>query len=123
MRKGKGIKLGDMVIILILVVASFVPFYFLLAPKKENNSIIAIIKVNNQEVKRLPLDHDIVWKYHKGSELNVVKVKNHKIRMIDANCPDQVCVKEGWKSKSEETIVCLPHKFLIELKNQNENNK
>lgn len=123
MKKRRRVKLGDLIIILILVAVSFVPFYFLLSPKRESNNIIAIIKVNNHQVKKLPLNRDVVWKYQNGNKLNVVQVKNHKIRMIDANCKDQICVKDGWKSKSEDTIVCLPHKFLVELKVENENDE
>ncbi len=120
MKASKRVKLGDAVVILILIMISFVPCYFLLSPKRESSNIIAIIKVNNHEVKRLPLSEDVVWKYQKDNKLNVIQVKNQRIRMIDANCQDQVCVKEGWKSKSEDTIVCLPHRFLVELRVENE---
>lgn len=123
MKKSKRVKLGDLIIILILLVISIIPFYFLLSPMRESNNIIAVIKVDNKQVKKLSLNHDIVWKYQHGNKLNVVNVKNHKIRMIDANCKDQICVKDGWKSKIGDTIVCLPHKFLVELKVENENNE
>ena len=123
MKKSKRVKLGDLIIILILLVISIIPFYFLLSPMRESNNIMAVIKVDNKQVKKLSLNHDIVWKYQHGNKLNVVKVKNHKIRMIDANCKDQICVKDGWKSKIGDTIVCLPHKFLVELKVENENNE
>ncbi len=123
MKKSKRVKLGDLIIILILLVISIIPFYFLLSPMRESNNIIAVIKVDNKQVKKLSLNHDIVWKYQHGNKLNVVKVKNHKIRMIDANCKDQICVKDGWKSKIGDTIICLPHKFLVELKVENENNE
>lgn len=123
MKKSKRVKLGDLIIILILLVISIIPFYFLLSPMRESNNIIAVIKVDNKQVKKLSLNHDIVWKYRHGNKLNVVKVKNHKIRMIDANCKDQICVKDGWKSKIGDTIICLPHKFLVELKVENENNE
>ena len=123
MKKSKRVKLGDLIIILILLVISIIPFYFLLSPMRESNNIIAVIKVDNKQVKKLSLNHDIVWKYQHGNKLNVVKVKNHKIRMIDANCKDQICVKDGWKSKIGDTIICLPHQFLVELKVENENNE
>ncbi|WP_294835391.1 NusG domain II-containing protein [uncultured Lactobacillus sp.] len=88
--------------------------------EKADNQIIGIVKINNREVKKLPLNKDQKWRYQKNGKINIVQIKNHKIRVIDANCKDQVCVKEGWKSESGDTIVCLPHKFLIELKNKNQ---
>ena len=116
----KKLKLGDFLIIVILLIISFTPFYMLHNQEKADDQIIGIVKINNREVKRLPLDKDQKWRYQKNGKINIVQIKSHKIRVIDANCKDQVCVKEGWKSKSGDTIVCLPHKFLIELKNKNQ---
>lgn len=116
----KKLKLGDFLIIIVLLIISFTPFYMLHNQEKADNQIIGIVKINNHEVKKLPLNKDQKWRYQKNGKINIVQIKNHKIRVIDANCKDQVCVKEGWKSESGDTIVCLPHKFLIELKNKNQ---
>ena len=116
----KKLKLGDFLIIVVLLIISFTPFYMLHNQEKADDQIIGIVKINNREVKRLSLDKDQKWRYQKNGKINIVQIKNHKIRVIDANCKDQVCVKEGWKSESGDTIVCLPHKFLIELKNKNQ---
>ncbi len=116
----KKLKLGDFLIIVILLIISFTPFYMLHNQEKTDDQIIGIVKINNREVKKLPLNKDQKWRYKKNGKINIVQVKNHRIRVIDANCKDQVCVKEGWKSESGDTIVCLPHKFLIELKNKNQ---
>ena len=35
--------------------------------------------------------------------------------MIDADCPDQLCVKQKKISLKNETIVCLPNKVVIEI--------
>ncbi|AWN32865.1 NusG domain II-containing protein [Lactobacillus helsingborgensis] len=116
----KRLKPGDFLIVVILLIISFTPFFMVHNSKKEGNQVIAIVKVNNRQVKKLSLDHDQKWQYQRDGKINILQVKNHKIRAIDANCKDQVCVKEGWKSKSGDTIVCLPHKFLVELKNENQ---
>lgn len=116
----KKLKLGDFLIIIVLLIISFTPFYMLHNQEKADNQIIGIVKINNREVKKLPLNKDQKWRYQKNGKINIVQIKKHKIRVIDANCKDQVCVKEGWKSESGDTIVCLPHKFLIELKNKNQ---
>lgn len=113
-------KLGDFLIALVLLAASFVPFYMLHDRQKKEDQLLGIVKVDNHQVKKLPLAKDQKWRYQKNGKINIVQVKNHKIRVIDANCKDQVCVKEGWKSKSGDTIVCLPHKFLIEIKNESQ---
>ena len=47
---------------------------------------------------------------------NVIAVKNGAIRVIEADCPDQICVKCGWLAGGLTPIVCLPHGLVIELR-------
>ena len=37
------------------------------------------------------------------------------IRVSFADCPDQICVDQGWLSGGRIPIVCLPHRLVIEL--------
>lgn len=44
---------------------------------------------------------------------NTVTVENHRIRVSEADCPDQTCVKTGFLGGARP-IICLPHKLVIE---------
>lgn len=44
---------------------------------------------------------------------NIVSVEDHRIRVSEADCPDQTCVKSGFLSAARP-IICLPHKLVIE---------
>lgn len=46
---------------------------------------------------------------------NVFVIENGKVKMKEADCPDQICVKHKAISKNKETIVCLPNKVIIEV--------
>ncbi len=49
---------------------------------------------------------------------NTVEIKNGKVRMKFADCPDKRCVKQGFTKSMP--IICLPNKVSIEIKdNQN----
>lgn len=52
---------------------------------------------------------------------NTVEIKNGEVNMTYADCPDQYCVKHNPINNSSETIVCLPHKLVVELTKKNEN--
>ena len=39
---------------------------------------------------------------------NILEIKDGRIRMIDADCPDRLCIHEAAASRTGETIVCLP---------------
>ena len=43
---------------------------------------------------------------------NVVTVKNGKVAVTEATCPDQYCVRQGFCSGGR-SIVCLPNKLVI----------
>ncbi len=46
---------------------------------------------------------------------NVLSVERGRVCVSEADCPDQVCVKQGWVSNGAAPIVCLPHKLVVEL--------
>ena len=43
---------------------------------------------------------------------NTVTVRNGKIAVTDADCPDRYCVKQGFCNSGVD-IVCLPHGLVI----------
>lgn len=51
---------------------------------------------------------------------NVVEVERGRIRVSEADCPDQVCVHQGWISNSVVPVACLPHKLVIRLVSSSE---
>ena len=50
-----------------------------------------------------------------GSGSNTVVVEKGRIRISKADCPDQVCVNQGWISDGTAPIICLPHRLMIEI--------
>ncbi len=74
---------------------------------KQNGKILYTINLKTAENKVF----DITCKEGK----NTVEIKDGKIRVKDADCPDKVCVNTGWLSSSAVPIVCLPHRLVIEF--------
>ncbi|MBP3729832.1 MAG: NusG domain II-containing protein [Lachnospiraceae bacterium] len=46
---------------------------------------------------------------------NIVRVEPGRICIQEADCPDKLCVKQGWLSEGITPLVCLPHKLIIQL--------
>ena len=42
--------------------------------------------------------------------------KDNRIRIISSDCPDKICKKTGFISDCGETIVCMPNKIIVEIK-------
>jgi len=47
--------------------------------------------------------------------INMIEAEYGRIRMLEANCPDGLCVRQGWMSSGLIPIVCLPNKVIIVL--------
>lgn len=54
---------------------------------------------------------DVTYQGH----VNTVEIRDHRIRVSAADCPDQTCVNMGWLKSSSMPIVCLPHHLVIEF--------
>ena len=46
---------------------------------------------------------------------NCIIIEQGQVRMKDADCPDRYCVAHKAISKTNETIVCLPHRLVVEV--------
>ena len=46
---------------------------------------------------------------------NIVKIHDKGVEIIEASCPDKVCIHQGFITKSSESIVCLPNKVHIKI--------
>ena len=66
----------------------------------------------------LQIDQEFTLEAEAGG-YNIVTVKEGKIAVTEADCPDQYCVKQGFCNSGEQ-IVCLPHKLVISFLGENE---
>lgn len=114
------IKKMDIVIIAVLLIISFTPhLIFFKTSQKGSKNNYAIIKVDGKIHKKIDLS-----KVKKSEKVNLnlpngkntLLIKNNSIQMKSANCNDALCVKQGNISKVGQTIICLPHKLIIEIK-------
>ncbi len=118
------IKRWDIFVIVILILLSFFPlafFSYQQSLKASPNSVkVAVITVDNKVVKEIVLTGNIGTQVFDISEhdpdINTLEVVDEQIHIKSANCQDQVCVRTRAISKPGQTIVCLPHKLVIEIK-------
>ena len=47
---------------------------------------------------------------------NILEIKDGIADMIEADCPDKLCVKQKAISKNGESIICLPNEVVVEVK-------
>ena len=84
----------------------------LFAPPKQSK---VLIKRDNEVLYSLDLSTEknrtFVIPY--GDSSNTIEIKDGRIRVKEAQCPDKTCVHTGWLSSSAMPIVCLPNHLVI----------
>ena len=55
-----------------------------------------------------------------GGSSNTIEIRDGRIRVMEAECPDKVCVRTGWLSSSAIPIVCLPNHLEISFASGND---
>lgn len=110
-------KKNEIVFLLVLAVLSGLLLLFFLLTN--NASTKAIISIDNQEIATLDLNKNIIKTFTDGHVSLKVEVKNKSIRIIEIDCPNHLCVKQGFIQTTKEKIVCLPNKVIISIEGKN----
>ncbi|TPG78121.1 NusG domain II-containing protein [Brevibacillus laterosporus] len=114
-------KRADLILIgIVLVVALvfLVPRYYNTGSSENLHNVhkVAKITVNNQLYKTIELTKEeqiIMVDTDHGQ--NILKVHDFGIEMFEADCDDKVCLSFGFITEPSQTIVCLPHRVLVEI--------
>lgn len=105
------------VVIIFIATAGLLLFVF----NREQGSTVSV-KIDGTQIASYPLgeNREIPIKTGDNDEhINVLVIKDGKASISEADCPDKICVETRAVSYVGETVVCLPHKLVIEITNQN----
>lgn len=103
--------------LLILCAASL---WYILSSRKTTSGCIADIYQEGELLTSISLD-DVREPYTftvtgtDGGE-NLVEVRPGCIGIIYADCPDKLCVRQGFISSPGIPVVCLPNRLVIQLR-------
>ena len=76
---------------------------------------VAEIYVNGELYRSVRLDSDTEFAVESSYGSNTIRVKDGRIAVISADCPDKVCVSSGAISGGAVPIICLPHRLEIRI--------
>jgi len=74
------------------------------------------ISVDGEVVNTLDLNQDadiLVEGYNGGT--NRIVIKDGRVHVSEATCPDKICVHQGWIEQTGESIVCLPNRMIARI--------
>jgi hypothetical protein len=105
----------DIILIVILLILALIAAVAVYLTHDKGGTVV--VKVDGAVVSELPISEDtelIVEGYQGGT--NRIIIQGSEVFASEADCPDALCVKTGKISRAGETIVCLPHRVVVEIK-------
>ena len=85
----------------------------------QNGSLTACIYQDGVLIERIPLS-EVTEEYSftissPSGGYNTICVRPDAIAVTAADCPDQICVHQGYISDGSQPIVCLPNRLIIQI--------
>lgn len=107
------IRRNDFILAGMIVLLSFAPL-FVLKGAVAGGTGKALVYVDGTLLCQIDMSRDQVVEI---AHLKI-EVKEAKIRITDADCPQKICERTGWISAPAHTIVCAPNKVLVEIEGE-----
>ena len=82
---------------------------------RESGASVAV-RVDGKVIETFDLDQELRYEitgYSGGT--NTLVISGGQVWLEDADCPDKLCVNMGKISSNGQSIVCLPHRVVIEI--------
>ena len=112
MQTERKIEKNDLILIIVVVVIAVAAFLLHNIMGNEQAGIVTV-KVDGELKGRYSLLENQEIEINGGT--NILVIKDGTADIIDANCPDKLCVKQKAVSKNHENIICLPNKVVVEV--------
>lgn len=111
----RTVSIRELIIIAVILLLGVTAFILLFSLK--NDGTTAIISVDGKSVAEIELTVSQNKTFSVSEAENITfEVNNGRIRVVDSDCPDKICCNTGFISKSGESIICMPNKMIVEIK-------
>ena len=104
---------NDILLVACLLIAVLIVFVIFKSNLKDGNYVK--ITIDNKVKDCYNFNEDGEYTIISGKNTNVLVIKDGTAFIKSADCPDKICVHHPPISKVGETIVCLPHKVVVEI--------
>lgn len=115
-------KKKDIMLVLILLLAACIIYAFTIFFKSNGGIVQVYVDGTLKESFSLNEEEDIVLKGYQGG-MNRLVIHNGKASIVEADCQDHLCVKQAAIYRTGESIICLPHRVVIQIANDKNDKK
>lgn len=110
---GKPLKFW--LVLIGLIAALCVAGIVVLSLHRQPGGMVRITQ-NGQQVGLYSLQESRTLRFESASGgYNVVVIEDGTVRVSQASCPDQICVRKGPTNQTADPIACLPNGLIVEV--------
>ncbi len=89
--------------------------FFLLSALTGRPGKWVVIRIDGIETGRYPLEEDRELLLTCEAGENLLRIQDGQADIIEADCPDGLCMRHSPISRTGESIVCLPHRLVASI--------
>ena len=99
-------------VLVVLVCAGLLLFQML---HRQTGALVRVTQ-DGQVVGEYPLDQPRTLRFEsKSGGYNVVVIQDGAVKVAEASCPAQICVRKGPTNQTADPIACLPNGLIVEV--------
>lgn len=109
----------DIVIVFLILVGSLIAYFCVNKSKNVNisgNDINVIISVDGRKLYEYSLAENRTFVVNTEFGMNEIVINDGQVYILNADCPDKLCVHFSPIISINNSIYCLPNRLVVELK-------
>ena len=105
----------DIILLLGIILAAFLLWLIPYLLNKDASAMVTVYQ-NGHEIGKYPLGKEQTISIPYGEDgYNLLFISGGEASISDADCPDGLCVRQRAVDRTGESIICLPHKLVIQI--------
>ncbi len=107
----RSTTVADKLLFLVLITASMAGIFISREAMPRGSDLI--VEIDGKTAYTFSLDTDRTFQVPGPLGVTVVEIKDRKVRVKEAHCPNRLCEKQGWVARG--AIICLPNHIVISV--------
>jgi hypothetical protein len=105
----RNTTIADRLLFLFLIAISIGGIFYTREALSQSSDVV--VELAGKPVYTFPLNVDRTFTVNGPIGKAVIEIKGGRVRIAEAPCPNQICVKEGWITRG--AIVCVPNRLVV----------
>ncbi|MBQ8592439.1 MAG: NusG domain II-containing protein [Lachnospiraceae bacterium] len=107
MKKNDWLLFGSVIVIACIILSGYRMF-------TTKGTYVEVVR-DGVVTERYRLSEDIEVAIETAYGINVLRIQDGYASVIEADCPDKLCVKQKEIMNAGESLICLPHRLVIRV--------